>query len=238
MGKWKDFKLEIPEDIKVSEYMRVDIKITTAYKYGSGWGSQEAIQNYGSGSNAANAWELEVYEKLSNAGYYIEKADMEGSCETLLESKLKGKNYRADHLDLYMHPMEFTGYATMDQLNEIVDILESCKTIDNVRVNIAERVYSMSDYLYEQVLNDNAERIVRHICEKYKPKDREYSGQIAIDFAGECRLPRANAQSSCLSSSDIDVKYITQLMNFCKMFDNAVYKKVDKELKQESMIEK
>ena len=220
--EWSDFKLEIPKNIhlETSEYRDTFIKINTAYKWGSGWNSQEAIIHSGSGRAAADAFYEEVYGKLRDAGFQLIPSDIEGSCPTLTDKK-----FGAEKMSLYLHPMEFTGYATQAQIDAITALLEECETVNFVQVIRNEPVYFLPDCQYREILQYNAKEIARYAAEHYRPGWR-CTGQVGFDFASEARLPRYG-QGSAKSSDDVDIQTVNDICRYAKDFEYFI--KLDKE---------
>lgn len=192
----KDFEWDI--DLPYSDYKRVHIHIASAYQMGKGWTERDS-----------SLFERELYPKLREAGFRIELPKDDWGCP-----HLKGMTRSEGRLDLYMHPMEFTGYVTEEQLQKVVKVLNSCDKdiIKGVRVSSIRDCYDLSDTQYEEMIVARAKEILS-FCDK-----KTRSDDIALDFARECRLQRVG-DSTGISSSDIDVRAVKNIVDVAKQLD-------------------
>ena len=234
MGKWRDFEFDLSccdearFQIVEAEHHRIYINLYTAYQNGSGWGSEEAIRDYGSAEAASEAFRTEITSKLEECGFSLTSPPAHsGTCPTLYSKK--ENQLLNDKLSVYLHPMEFSGYASEKQLQAIMEVLDTCETVKDYHLTRDQIVYDVKDWQYETILKANAERIARHIAEHYPPK-RRYPDEVAFDFARECRIDRPG-DSSALTSSDIDIKIVTDICDYAQRFD--YFKKLDREIKKE-----
>ena len=104
--------------MKIADEQKVHISITSDYIWGKGWSRDEA-----------DKFENIVYPKLIEAGYEIKYSKDSSSCDYLVLPKrceYKGRFSSGNKLNLYMHPMEFTGSASPDDVEKIVNILKDC----------------------------------------------------------------------------------------------------------------
>lgn len=214
MGTFKDFKFadyngkKIPEELPVSDYRAIHIQIKTDYKWGSGWNYEQA-RNF----------EKTLYPKLRQAGYDIkENNDIVGSCDHLVSADRKEDNYGrvwgGNKLDLYMHPMEFSGYATLEDVEKIMDILKSCpECIYEVELLKCDKVYDLNQGDYENIILNSSNEIVDAIATEKAKSGRFFSvSDVGFDFAREARIPRfGDSVGGGYGSSDVDVHTVNMI---------------------------
>lgn len=191
-----DFEWDI--DLPFSDYKRVHINIASAYRMGQGWTERDSI-----------LFEQELYPKLKEAGFNIEPPKDNWGCP-----HLKGINRGEGKLDLYMHPMEFTGYVTEEQLQRVMKVLNSCDKdiIKGARINSIRDCYDLSDTRYEEMIFVRAKEILSY-CDK-----KTRSDDIALDFARNCRLQRVG-DGTGICSDDIDVRAVKNIVDIAKQLD-------------------
>lgn len=194
-------------DIKPSEYMKTSIAIASDYRWGEGWTKQQA-----------DRFETEVFSKLEQQGFVISyPKDREGSirsCPSLKTSK------EHDKTDLYLHPMEFSGYVTKADCDRIVAVLQSCDCIHGVKIAQQDYCYDISDNMYEEMLYENIHNIVDGFPKFFNQQGFKNMGayamqEYAFECVHECRLPRIGDKAG-FSSNDIDVKTITNMLKVAK----------------------
>lgn len=210
MGMFNDFKFadyngkKIPEELPVSEYRAVHIQMKTDYKWGSGW-------NYEQAGN----FERTLYPKLRRAGYSIKEDDY--YCDHLVSADRKenthGRICGGNELDFYMHPVEFTGYATLKDVEKITDILKSCpECIYEVNLLKCDKVYDLNQRDYENILLDSSKEIVDAIATETARSGRFFSTSDSFDFARKFRIPRfGDSVSGGYSSSDTDIRIVNMI---------------------------
>lgn len=99
------FMLKLPKDIQIAPERNINIQIKTDYEWGSGWtGTQQ------------QKFKDIVFPKLQEAGFIIKEPKNSFGCETLHSPDPNNK------MDIYMHPMEFTGYAREADIKKIYDV--------------------------------------------------------------------------------------------------------------------
>lgn len=211
MNIFKDFQYQdyhgkkVPEELPKSEYQAIFIAIKSDYKWGSGWTLEEKTR-----------FESIVYPKLKEAGFDIKEGAMSVTCDHLVSLERKedtnGKIWGGNKLDLYMHPMEFTGYAKPEDTAKIMDVLKNCpECIYDVKLQKAETVYDLSDNEYERILLDNSQKIIETMATA-KAKRIPLLFDIGFDFARQCRIPRfGDSVSGGYSGLDIDVRTVNSL---------------------------
>lgn len=195
---FKGLQLELPENLAICLEEKVRIEITGDYKWGRGWTASEEEE-----------FKQTVYPRLEEAGYEIIRAKDSFSSDYLRAKdrvEIDGKILKGNRLDLYLHPMEFTGFACPKDTEKIMGILKECSNcIYDVKLAYSEKVYDLSDGMYEKILLNNAKAITEVIAQA---KAHGYSMyDIGYDFAEECRLPRYG-DGAGLSSFDVDVHTI------------------------------
>lgn len=198
---FKNFELKTEKSLTVAEEHRVQLSLDSNYQWGTGWKSNEDMI----------AFERSVYKALfSDKNYFIEEDEKWGGCPHL-------KSRKDDNMDLYIHPMELTGYATPEDIRNIQQILSNkCRdVVFGTELTIDEEVYLLSDSDYKAVLHANAGRI-RELLEKaYDEGYNPYKSDVGYDFARECRIPRVG-DGSGLGLFDTDVQVITDMAEVFK----------------------
>ena len=183
---------QLKHNFPFAKEVEVVIPLTTAYKWGYGWCNFEDMYSF----------QLEVYPKITDAGYILNKSE-DGSSPTIT------KNDWRSRMSLYLHPMEITGYATIEDVNKIIDILHTCKSVYEVGEPEITNVYNISDSDYEHLLVANSKEILDWIKEKSK---KGSTVLIGFEFADEFRIPRIG-DSSLRLCSDVDVHFIHMLQD-------------------------
>lgn len=184
--------MDLRENLKVSEYVHVRIDLDSAYKWGRGWTPVEA-----------EAFKEDVYPKLEEAGFKIEIAKNSYSSDYL-------KTVTPSPTSIYMHPMEFTGYATAEEVDKMVAALKSCTTCE-IRDVQTKETYKLSDYSYRKLLEEHSKEILELVKEA-KSKCSEHfkfdATNFAFRFAEKYRVPRVGDNSGVLGNSDVDCEWI------------------------------
>lgn len=181
-------------DKPISRTHYYHISITSKYEWGDGWNAFDEKEFRKVMYNALLAQE--------GFGFYLVEKDFCGACETLHSSN-KGTN-------VYLHPMEFSGYMREDEFNAILDAINF---VDNriARYNhhIVKDCYDISDDEYVSILEAN-----KDFAQKFYDDNIERYGKwdIAFEFVTQNRIPRIG-DSRCLCSSDVDIKWFKD--NFC-----------------------
>ena len=188
---FRDFKIIPDEELEryKSDYVRTSIGIEGLYGWGKGYYSsahQEFFQNV-------------VYNAFYNKGYEIIESNFSGSCAHLTK---KGSN-----LDIYMHPMEFSGVATPEEIEDIIGILSSFEEL-KVRENRRENLYDISDSTYRFMIFDRAEDIAREYA-----YSREKGVDAAFEFAKNAGIERLQHFHLGYSSSDLDITAAAQIID-------------------------
>lgn len=187
-----NFEWQGLEKCQLAKEKNVHIHMDAGYLWGAGWTYEQR-----------EAFENELYPKLLEAGYYIEKGRGAGICDMLYRADKNGNRNRFDNFSIYMHPSDFSGYASDEDIGKIIDILNSCKCIRNAKAGYLKECYNISDGEYVRLLARNHDGIRRYV--ETRPKEDVWG--IASRFASEHRIPRVNDRSG-LTSDDIDICFV------------------------------
>lgn len=179
--------------LRISDYKRIRINLRTAYLWGRGWTDKES-----------KAFETEVYNRLRAEGFEVKESGDSFSCPKITVHKFGEK------MDLYLHPMEVTGFATIEQAEKVYSILKECKTIEAVGKLLAEDVFDLPDSKYEELIYQNAEDILEMV-RGYIGRFGERPYDYGFFFAEHFRIPRDCSYDCGRSSSDIDVKAVNNM---------------------------
>lgn len=203
MDLLQQIKTELHQDLVMSDYARFYVPIVTEYKIGNGWkdAKDQAMLFHHEVRNLPAA--------LRSINAQIEEGDY-GACDTLYIPKTP--------MNMYMHPMELTGYATVEQLMTIlsaVSSMSSVKEIGNVEI---DNVYELNDHTYRQMLAKLAPEILEAAM---LAKELGIVYDFPFDFAKHCRVPRVG-DASCYCSTDTDIEYVENLVTALKAFDSKV----------------
>lgn len=178
--------MKLVYNIKMSNYYRFYLALDTAYKWSRGMTREEQT-----------AFEKDVYPKIEAAGYILERPKDEYSCPRI-------KKDGDTRMDLYLHPMEITGLATEEQMNDIRSILKRCTTIKATELKSSDQIEDLDEKDYLEILENNRDEIIAWIKESKK--------NDGFAFAKQYR-PACFCLSSIsiYGSTDLDVKYVTDL---------------------------
>ena len=178
------FSLKGKDKIPLTDYVHADITIEGLYAWGKGFVSHEAIKSFHG----------EIYDALRNEGFSIIRADFASFSDTLVQDGTK--------LDIFMHPIEFSGRALPEQVDAIVKALNSCNCIDRVEVTAHYPLYTISDNDYRNLVYDNAEDIALALLD-YRINIRE-NWNADLDFAENARVCRIESNPKSFNSGCID----------------------------------
>ena len=167
----------------------VHINIVTDYRWGFGWTEAQA-RNF----------QDEVFSKLRDAGYEIEKPK-----ETYSAYILRMPNLM-DHTSLHLHPMDFSGYARIEDISKIIGVLKTCKCVYEIATPKCKDVYNLTDKEYKETLSKYSNDILEWV-KTYKEKGLPMY-DIGFSFAQNYRIPRLGNSSECYSSGDADIEFI------------------------------
>jgi hypothetical protein len=212
MNPFRDFELK-HDELKKAEEHRVMITIKSDYGWGSGWTSGERKR-----------FEDIVYSALEGAGYDVVPPEDDLGCPHLRVKAGLPMHMRDNRLDLYMHPMEFTGYAKPEDVEKIMNILnnECSDAVYGTELVIDEEVYDLNDYGYKKIIMENAGEIMDCI---EKARGKGYVPyEVGFEFARECRIPRYG-DGSGLGFSDVDITTISDIVKVAEVLKEYELKK-------------
>lgn len=174
-------------DLKVSEYVYARIIIKTDYSYSNGWNSYQYL-----------CFKNSLYPSLEIVGFKVENGPCVGSCEHLKSCKNKGTN-------LYMHPLEFSGYITKEELETLIKVLEEDESVYDVSSVTTEVAYELNDYQYKRILSYNIKFIEEFILKETKRGCPVYN--VGFEF-GRKYFIRGVGSSDVLGSNRIDIDFV------------------------------
>ena len=185
-----------------SEYFKTQIAITPLYGWKVCYFSNETARIY-----------EEMLEHFKQLGYTLKGEHKNGSCPRLHEE--------GTLLDMYMHPMEFTGMGTDEQIHKIRDIIEGFleKNTDRLPENKRgtsytyvqrqEILYDIPDKEYAELIYANAEEIAR----RYLTAKGFFD---SFDLVDELRIERVQFLSSGMSCLDPDAVCVEDIIGRAK----------------------
>lgn len=186
MAKFNQFQWDSDKIDKLPKFdFHFHIHIHSKYKWGEGWENKDAEE-----------FKSEIFPKLEAEGFTIAAPEIIGACETLKS--------KTPQTDIYVHPMELTGYATESEIETLLKIFSEANCIYSTELSKKTSVFDISDDEYKALINEHAEAIEK--C--FRRNDMRWS--IGFDFAEQCRLPRVG-DSAGLCAMDIDVKTISNM---------------------------
>lgn len=195
------FMLKLPKDIQIAPERNINIQIKTDYEWGSGW----------TGTQQQKFIDV-IFPKLKEAGFIIKDPKDNFGCETLHSPDPDNK------MDIYMHPMEFTGYAREADIKKIYDVFtDSPEVIYNKALLYSKQVYDVSDEQYLEILKDNEPRIREHLESMKDARAYEYMLMDAgFDFAKIARIPRIGDHAG-YSARDVDIAFVQDIAKQIRM---------------------
>lgn len=183
-----------------SEYKRFSISIVSPYKWGEGWTAEEERSFY-----VELASKLSENKKLNGFSYDFPRDS---------SPSLRGKLF-FDKTDIYMHPMEFSGYATDEVIGELLSVLQSMdeKNVQHAELSYKWEVSGMSDFEYKKLLIANVANIARWQDAMMEAGYSEYD--LGNKFSEAFRVKRVG-DGSALSSSNIEWAFVDDLWKIRK----------------------
>lgn len=133
-------------------YFKMYFRIRSEYAGSGGWSSE----------TDKNAFENEINNLFSDAGWDIQKGRTSGSCD----SAVRGKE------SLYLHPMFFSGVILGSSAAEIEQILNQGKTFHWLRTEKHEPYYDMTEAEYLQRLEEKRPEMENDFLTLYQTKRR------------------------------------------------------------------
>lgn len=198
-GRVPNFEWEKRDEFDkgVSGYKRFSIQVESPYKWGSGWTETDKLMFYS-----------ELKAKISEHSALQDLSFKEGN-DSGTSPSLVGKRF-SDKTSIYLHPMEFSGYATDEVVGALFDVLNSMseRNVQSSELSYKKDVSGMSDLEYKRLLLANVANIARW---QDAMADAGYSIYDYGDkFAASFRIPRVG-DGACLSSSDLDWSFVQDL---------------------------
>ncbi len=136
------------------KYRKVYFRIDSKYVYGNGWAGND---------EAANAFRDETRKLFQEGGWTIQPGrESSGVCDTAI----KGQQ------DLYLHPMNFSGVVSEDEILKVEALLAQATTFRRNGTDRYEEYLDLSDEDYLALLESKKEEIIAVILERYKTKRR------------------------------------------------------------------
>lgn len=174
----------------VSEYKRVTFDIDSKYRWGEGWSFADKIN-----------FEAEVLNALTEVGFTVQPSDNGRAMIATSQNKFT---------NLYLHPMEFTGYANKEDILKVVTAIKKCKSC---RITSMEGhdCYEISDKHYLDLLKANTP-MVRVWLDSYM-KTHSDLYEVEVDFIRENRIPRVGDAHGVYSSRDIEWVFLDGLLD-------------------------
>lgn len=196
-----------------SDLTRVSIFLQSDYQWGSGWTQSQSEHFHDV-----------VYTALRQE-FCVEPRKDDYDCEHLYLKNARGYRNYSDLTDLYLHPMEFSGYATKETVSAIVKILTPLAPtvfVKDVRIDRAPH-YELNDQQYAALLAENICGIRDFIQALPKSLD---PGE---EFAQTCRLHRVGDHAG-LSSLDVDWQFVNNAAIMLDKLEEDRSKEIDVEL--------
>lgn len=177
--------MDLTKGLKTSNYYHFHINFDSDYKWGRGWTENER-----------NNFEREVYPKFDYHGYYIIPSKNSIACPSL--------HKQDSELNVYMHPMSFSGIAEMKDIDKIYHILQEINCIYYVQKPITKVLYDVSDANYLNILTDHSKEILEFLKE-VKKSNMLFDAEFI--FMKKFRIPRIT-DKAVLNSDDLEYKFI------------------------------
>lgn len=209
-----DFKWNIPEKYKdrtmSHNLLRVRMILDSAYKWGRGWSAEEKKE-----------FSDVVFSALRDEGYVIVDSMDAMSAPYLYLDKRVPKGLEGNDTkrpNLYLHPMEFSGYLPKEDVDKITKILkEKCGSVCRVDCIETKEVSSLQDFEYKALITQhNSKGIVNWI--KNHP-DRDYfikhPSEAGFEFARHYRIERA-FDGAGLCGMDTDIETVSSVIDVAK----------------------
>ncbi len=156
------------------KYRKVYFRIDSKYAYDNGWAGDD---------EAANAFRDETRKLFQEGGWTIQLGrESSGVCDTAI----KGQQ------DLYLHPMNFSGVVSEDEIPKVEALLARAATFRYYGTDCYEEYLELSDEDYLALLESKKEEIVAVILERYKTKRRNLYkvGEAALGIARQFTVYR------------------------------------------------
>lgn len=189
--------LHLEEGLQIDKIKRFNIRMDNKlYRWGQGWVSDTAKREF----------DLYILTIFKAAGYQIKMPDISGGCYEIVLP------YH-DKATVYMHPLEFSGFALPEDIEKIYYLMRTLDMCSNFSVKIWD-IYDVSDSKYRSILAQHAKEILE-IAKEYKKACNGYLYSFEMDFVSVNRIPSIG-KIGVLCSSDVDVEFISNLIEVYK----------------------
>lgn len=149
----------------------------------------------------AVVFKKQVIDKLSEIGFTIKNDG------PFTASYIVGKD-KNDKTNLYLHPLEFTGYMKLEDVEKILSVLENC-TCTSVSKAEFFYAYDISDDEYRDILTAHSKDILSFVREYWKKEASVIN--CVLNFVSQYRIPRAG--DSCILSQNVAYGWVKNFIN-------------------------
>ena len=159
----------------------------------------------------ADLFHKSITELFLNDGWKIKKERINsGYCNTIIKDKQ----------ELYLHPQSVSGVVVEENIPYIEQLLSSSNIFKFEKTDIYEDVFDITDEEYINILKSKQNEIEQDILAVYKTKRKNLyitdTWTPLNKVLDKYRIKRLSNYSGVISSSNIDVRYITEV------FENLV----------------
>ena len=180
-----------------SDYFNIRINLEGLYGWGVGYFQNKPFDTYDFFNNTLQG-------ALEKAGFEIEKEQSENLCNCLRQENTR--------LDLYLHPMEITGCATLEQADKILEIIKEYPDYVKAEMERAEILYDIPDRTYRYMIYSRAGEIAKEIL---SVPSSAYDADMK--FAEKCHIDRVQGYSTGgFSWTDTDVSSVKDIKDRVK----------------------
>lgn len=189
-------KINLTKGLKKSNLLKVRIEVNSKYDFLRAWSPKDADE-----------FNREVYLQLDFLkGLKVKQSTSLNTSPTLVSTDKFNKT------EIYLHPMEFTGYATKTDIKKIEKVLSEANCVKGFKTE-TEKVYDLDDDEYRALLSENIDKIVKLIKEEIPDVNSKYAFvNFAFDFAKVNRVPRVGDHDAGYCSDDCDINFINSCL--------------------------
>lgn len=188
----------------MTNYKRVYFRICTPMyynpKYGLGFSTPED----------AMLFDKTIAELFLNDGWAVKEKKFKDSCNRVVKNKQ----------ELYLHPQSVSGVVLEENIPHIEQLLSNSNIFKFEKTDIYEDVFDITDEEYINILKSKQNEIEQDILAVYKTKRKNLyitdTWTPLNKVLDKYRIKRLSNYSGVISSSNIDVRYITEV------FENLV----------------
>lgn len=190
-------KEQLFEGIELSDYVRFYLPIHTSYQWGEGFQSEADVVLF-------DADVTSVVKTRHKYPYDISYHRNPGECDHIV--------VEGTPTNVYVHPMELSGDAKIDQVDELIEIFRGFRSVRSVGEPIINPLYTVTNKEYKNKLIG----LSREILDAAKlAKELGRLNEFHFDFANKCRIPRCG-DSNALCSTDLDIAFIRDFVDINK----------------------